>query len=335
MWELYERSGYFRLSNMSPGQFSSLRDAYATASRKIARHRNLGMTAVWRERGSGLILGGISACRLYRSAAVVYQLATRYHLKRGPRPGIVTRHIVEDLYETLAELPGLDWLCAYIQRRATFTRRQMGFYRRQSTAGAGAVVPLSVYRASASEDAVGEAPLSPYVIADGDVRPFLLRLAATRSAAEVGALDLLPPIGGTIASPSHWGDGGIQRHRSMRFIGVGQAPTPQLALLLEATEIGVHLYGLFDALHLFPMTGAVTRDTVRAALAHAAGWFREKGRTRFAVFDRTGVVRRLERPGLVHLADADLCIIRSSDVGDLLEETWHRSRFPGLKRSRP
>src|SRR5262249_50305587 len=73
-WRLYEKAGYFDLSDKDPAQFEELFGAFESVGRRLDDAPELGCQAVWAEK-DGELAAAMSMMKTYSAAWLVFQLA--------------------------------------------------------------------------------------------------------------------------------------------------------------------------------------------------------------------------------------------------------------------
>ncbi|MEO8877813.1 MAG: hypothetical protein ABI461_19625 [Polyangiaceae bacterium] len=290
-WELYEKSGYFSLSNKDTPDFQPLRRAFADASRKLGRAPQLGAQIVWPSaRG---VEASVSVIGLNHHAVFLYHVARRHG---NPPEGTTGRTILYDIYERaltwIHRCTFARWLVVWVQDAGQFSKRlHLDFVSRNDDGIHACVVPFraleiptrvemtSQSRLIAAKDgAVSEA-------ATWSVRPARLDELEQigRAAVEnfppafVEALALTPPFERRWDS---WDDTSLMRGRDV--VVAVRDERAVAAGIMECAEDGLHLFGLLDVLRIIPL-GPPDADANTALIQHARHLFGQLGK-RFFVY---------------------------------------------------
>jgi hypothetical protein len=342
-WELFEASGYFRLSAARPEEFAPIRADFARATERFQRAPELGCQVVYpSQRG---VEASISIVKLYSGTYFPGQLARR---PGDPALGVSGRRILRDVhlraYEHLQADPDFRWLLVFVHEDASWTqmayrdfpRRYLGTgdvwverfsawaadtARLAAPAAAGsseagvaspfdAAAPLAAAAAEAAHLEVAEAT-------PAEVSRLLRRLRATRGAPYVEALDLVPSRVGLARLRRRWAAAQLDRQRA--FLVARRGGRAVAAALLEVGERGLHLFNMFDAARVYALADDCD-DAARMAVLRAAGaWYAERGRATFTYFLEEGGSEHAAALGLRPLGAANQLIMSSAIVPDFLE----------------
>jgi hypothetical protein len=285
LWELYERSGYFGLSNKTPAEFEFLREVFEQSSRKLARAPDLGTQIVWPStRG---IESSVSLVALNHHAIFLYHVARRHG---NPPVGSTGRTILHDVYSRaigwIAASPVAKWLVVWVQDAGDFSKKlHLDFVRQQSDhahAGIERFRALEVSAQLASETRVSTT-LRP------SLRPgaWTTRAARFEDSVEIGAAIaarlpscVVEALG--LTQPferrwSAWDDSSLLRGRDI--VVAERDGLIGAVAVIECAEDGIHLYGLLDVMRVIPV-----RDfpgATEALLAHAREMFQQIGKRTF------------------------------------------------------
>jgi hypothetical protein len=289
IWDLFERSGYFSLSQKKPADFQPLEAEFRATSRKLARSPELGVQVVWpSSRG---VEASASVAVLNRHSVFLYHVARRHG---ETPPGTSGRTILFDVYQRAIEwIAGRSyarWVVVWVQDVSRLPKRiHLDFVSRyEATRKAGHVtfraIEVSVHEKRDSGVRIATSLLSAVVDQaewiTRDVRPAEIdQLVAAANAqwpsCVVAALDLPPS-----ADPrSHlWDDASMTRER--RFLVSEQSGQVQAFAIVDYAESGLHLFGLFDVVRIVSVGRSADQATVRL-LEHVKGLFAARGKSSF------------------------------------------------------
>jgi hypothetical protein len=327
LWRLYDRAGYFSLSGKSTPDFAPLKDAFAEAGRRIAAAPQLGSQVVvpWADGAEG----SITILKTYDRSAFIYQLARR---PADAATWAERRKVLRDVHlaivsRTMRDLSHADWLIAWVQDSARFSR--LVYHDVPARHVETGRASISFFRAMECKvsAALGFAPE-----AIGDVRTgsasaseraaLVDHLGRTRDRAFLEAHDLVPERFDLAGIAGEWKKASLHRERDVLMAyDKGGSRT---AAVVEMADDGLHLFGLMDVLRLFPLDGQpVSRETTWALLAAAREWYAARGKRTFCYFLEGDDVKPASDAGLIDLGGAFLTALRTELLPDLLEQVYH------------
>lgn len=333
LWELYRVSGYLELSRKSEPEFVTLKEAFASASPRLARSQ-IGCQVVWpSSRG---LEASLSILRCYEHGSFIYQLARRPGRVPMRFPGrTILREVYQHAIEDMQRHADVGWLIAWVQKEARFSRLvHVDMPRRYAESGRTLLWQFHALEADVHGVAPAALPdgveLSP---ADAvDVDRFLEHVARTRSAHYIDAHDLSPATFDQRRLRAMWADAGL--HRS-RHLWVARRGAQRLAFaLLESADDGLHLFRLLDTARLYALDEEGTQ-AFPALLDRARRWFAGQGKHRFICFiepDQLGAVRGAH---LRDLGEADAVLLPATLLPELLEHVYEVTAPRDLPRLRP
>jgi hypothetical protein len=332
LWELFEKSGYFSLSNRSPQDFFRLRGPFVTVSRKLSVCDQSGIQAIWPS-GRG-IEASSSVAPLNDETVFMYQLGRRHG---SPPLGGSGRAMVHAVFSRtirwIISRRAFRWVVAWVQDAGRFSKRlQLDFVRRHENGTDASVirfrvlqVPTRLPAARAVQEGHTELPEEWAPAAKG----WAIRAAGRADQDDIrsAAIASLPSsfvaahaIGRALEEPPR----AIEECAPKRGREVLVAELDgrvHAAATVDWAEEGLHLYGLFDVLRIIPM-GPLASQTAPLLL--------ERARQRYAA---------LAKEAFVFAADADAdsqgwpagasdlgvtyCTVMSSELLPLLaEHSW-------------
>jgi hypothetical protein len=267
MWELFQRSGYFELSNKSALDFAPLQAPFASASKRLGRAPEVGMQVVWpSSRG---VEASASIIELNQNAAFVYHVARRHG---NPPPGVSGRRILHDVYMRIiqwAQRREIEWLVVWVQDAGRFSKQlHLDFtVRHIGTPNAFAVPFLAV------EVPTRDAPPSPIEgVVVRDATPRELFALATRCETNLPK-QFVESHGlghGRLAEERYDVFGEASLRRGRRVLVVERDGVVERAAVLEWAEPGLHLFGLLDVVRVFEMKPSPSPESNAVLLDHCA-----------------------------------------------------------------
>lgn len=330
IWDLFERSGYFSLSQKKPADFMPLEAEFRATSRKLARAPELGIQIVWpSSRGAE---ASASVAALNHHSVFLYHVARRHG---ETPPGTSGRTILFDVYQRAIDWIGrrsyARWVVVWVQDVSRLPKRiHLDFVSRYGATGKAGVVrfravEVAVYETRDSGVRIATSLVS--AVADQaywttrELRPEEISplVAAARSqwpSCVVAALDLPPSVD---PRSRFWEDASMTRER--RFFVSELSGEVQAYAAVEYADSGLHLFGLFDVVRIFPVGRSADRATVRL-LEHVKELLAARGKSSFIYACES--VESAEEPstlgqdlGLTH------CTVMSTELlPDFAEHVW-------------
>lgn len=280
-WDLYEQSGYFHLSGKSAPHFALLKPSFATVSRKLDAAPWVGAQVVWpSERG---IECSISLLRAYSGSIFGFQVARRPDDAPDGTAGLtVLRETHLRTYEHMLRYPQVDWLIGFVQTAARWSRLvHHDVPERYIRSGKAAITGFRALEIDPTL-ALPRGARGPAIVraTDQDLDRLATLVALTRPAPYCESLDLVRDRLDLSAVRTLWSAAGLRREREVFVARGGGAPLA--AGVFESADPGLHLFGLFDSVRLYPL--AVGGERAYPALAReAVRWYRERERRQFVV----------------------------------------------------
>lgn len=282
LWELFETSGYLKLSGRTPAHFAPLRTEFANIVRKLDRAPDVGCKVVWpSERG---VEASISFLRLYRHAWFGYEIAKRPGNPPSGVPGPQVLFAIHSrAYEMAQSDPEVRWVMGFVQQVARWSKRvHFDLPARYASTGQSGIYEFRTWQVPVD----GLDPLARAFEVDratsSHVDALLAHLAAERAVAYRETLDLVPERIDLAGVSEAWRAGGLRRERILLAARRGRGGPVVAVAVAEAVDPGVHLFGLLDVLRLYPL-----RPEGRAAypslVRSAADWYRTLGRSSFSL----------------------------------------------------
>jgi len=332
VWELFEKSGYFNLSERTPAHFAALRRNFAHAQGLLERAPGVGSTVVWPSEDG--VDATVSAFKIYRHTWLGCHMAKRRGLDRGRHGGELLREVHYRAFEDAAFLDRVRWVAGFIQVRPHFSSVAISeFTARCAEGGEGhlqrfrAVQVMSDWRFTSGGRATVEVreldPREHRLLADAVRRE--------RPAAYCDALDMtasaldMTPLTQELAAV------GMARERVL--LGAYGRRGLEAVAVLELGEPGLHIFGLLDTVRVFGVAGRPQRKVVNVLLSAAGTWYAGRGRERFVFFDEHGVSRPDISASFIDLGLADLTLFAGRLLPDFLDHLFEISTPRSLRGS--
>jgi hypothetical protein len=297
IWDLFESSGYFTLSNKASEDFEQFRESFRGASRKLAREPELGIQLVWPS-GRG-VEASASVLALNHHAAFIYHLARR---GGSALPGVTGLEIIHALSagttHWIMAQEAMRWLIVWVQDTTKYSKRtHLDFVVRHADGIQASNVRFRALEIPVRHPANSEVRSRLEACSDDEewtVRPArrseLARVAEAASAAYppsfVQAHALALP---EVDCMENWRASGLERGREI--VVAERQGCIEAAATIEWAEDGVHVFGLLDVLRVIPM-GSLARATEEATAV-----LLDYARDRFA---------RLDKPFFIFASDPAL-----------------------------
>ncbi|HEX2571561.1 MAG TPA: hypothetical protein VH877_18515 [Polyangia bacterium] len=326
VWELYEASGYFRLSGKKPHHFDRLRPPYTEMYQRLDEYPRVGYRVVWPSaRG---VEGSASALKIYQGTWLGHQLAKRPgQSPDGASAKEVLREIVLGTHEPMLHDPDFHWLLGYCEASVRWMQvAHFDFAQGHETTGQASVLPFRLFEGNIHS--LLEAPdAAPMGFTSGEAtlqeqRQLLSRIAATRPHAYREALDFVEERFDLAQLGMTWHRAGLAREREVivaRYEGEAVA-----AAVLESATHGTNLFHLLDGVRLFyldPTFGPAVRDASFAYLLRvAAAWYRRRGNEFFVYYMEHNDLAHTA--GLTDLGEGRIWIIAREIMPDWLEHVF-------------
>lgn len=317
LWELYDKSGYFRLSGKTSAHFSRLRQPFAIATRRLDTASEIGCQVVWPSQDR--VEAGLSILLVYSGTAMVYQVARRRDSASPVSGRQMLRAINQHAFSYMQRVPHFEWTLVYVQEggaRWSHLAYEL-FTRAHLDTGLCAVLR---FRAMESTRAASRSPHVRGVSvarATEDERALLLgMLPAMRPIPYLEALDLVPERLDLAEVRRRWNGAGFSREREVL---VARGPRgPLAAAVLESAQDALHLFGLLDCVRFFILAPEGHRS-FPSLIESARLWFEERRKERFVCLFEEECLDHAFQPGLQDLGSAHLMAFPRLLLPDFLE----------------
>ncbi|HEX8439598.1 PilZ domain-containing protein [Archangium sp.] len=322
-WELFERSGYFRLSGKTPADFARMQAEYRDAHEVLERHARLGYRVVRPMPSGQAVEASLSWLKPYTGSWLAHQLARQappHEKLRG-----TARDALRDIYlrgfEPAQMDPEVKWFLAYCEANVRWVRfTAFDFAEWYQHTGQACMVPFRFMEADARREWT-----LPEGFTLGEPTPqekaaLFARLEETRPQAYREALDLVPERFELTALKRKWSEAGLKRERDVR---VARKDGRALAVgILETAHVGLNLFNVLDGVRIIPLVDAAlpeAQEAMLALLAGAAEWYRARDKSVFVHYVETEHVEYTERAKLVDLGEGRIWILSAQLLPDFIE----------------
>lgn len=323
IWRLYERAGYFRLSGKNEAQFARLLQCFRANTARLEAAPQLGCSVVWPDRGSNDVVAAMSVVRLYGATLLAYQLAK----VTGPAPdGTPSRDVLRDVhmraYGPFLRDSRVRWILGHVQVKPVWsTAVHRDLPGRYVGTGLAAMVRFRALEVSSAEVAFHVAGIEVRPATSGEVEKLLAWLERERPEPYRQAHDLVPERIDFRETAELWRSAGLSREREIWI--AAERGVPVAAATVEDAEEAMHLFRLFEAIHVYPLVDdlARVRRGTAALLDRATDWYRARGKSAFTAFvESDDWIDRLLIPKHVDMGLADASILSAELLPEFLEQ---------------
>lgn len=327
-WELFEKSGYFRLSGKEPLKFAALKGQFYEAQSKLDGQLRIGYRAV--KPMAGGVEATLSALKPYAGSWLAHQLARQQSPSADKK--VSAREALRDIYlrafEPAQMDPDVKWFFAYCEANVRWIRFiNFDFAQWYEHTGQSAVMSFRLMEG----DVDNAWPALPDGIEVGDItseekQQFFTHLEKTKPLAYREALDLVPERFDLAATQALWATAQLSRERSVM---VARSKGKAVAVaILETAHRGLNLFHVLDGIRIIPLLDEgqpEVQDAMLALLTRAADWYKERGRSVFVHYVEAQVVEYAERAALADLGEGKLWIISHTLLPEFLEHLCESS----------
>lgn len=320
-WNAYNASGYFSLSGKRAEDFAGMRAAFERTHAILARAPEIG--------------AAFSTSSERRVEAVAHQITPwdgsylYYQFCRLPeqRPLSVADdapllELYAHAYGYVQERPDARFLVTYVQSVARFSRIAFhGIAQRYAAEGRAsisrfrAVEMLTRAPEQPSSDKFEIGPPTP-----NETGQLLHAILSTRASLVVQATGLTPGDLTQERTVSVFRAAGLERRREL--LVARRNGRAYAGAVLDSVDDGLHLFGLLDAVRIFPMT-VDGRLAFPALLDAVRAWYAAQGKARFTYFaDDPEDPDAMAREGAEDLGLADMIIMPIELLPELLEHLF-------------
>ncbi|MEM7157465.1 MAG: PilZ domain-containing protein [Myxococcota bacterium] len=315
IWDLFEASGYFDLSDgrrESTG-FQELRSAFENAYGRLATAPDLGCLAAFSSptRAEATLAG----LRLWSSTWIGFQLArnqVRPHLSKSDSTPL--RDLFYHVYERAGADPDLRWLIAFIRDDAPRFSKVLHRDFVLASPG-GCAVPFQAWKSNVHMLGEGSMLNTEYATEE-QTQEVLRKLAKLRPHFYLDAHDLLPETFAMQKLKDDWEFYGMLRDRTM--VVATERGRIVAAAVLDAAENGLHLYSLLDTVRLYELEPGGSRH-YGELLDRANEWFYGYGKNSFVTFGEDLDPSTMQSLGATGMGDGLVTYLPSTSIPYILE----------------
>ncbi|HYO55446.1 PilZ domain-containing protein [Archangium sp.] len=322
-WELFERSGYFRLSGKTPGDFERMQAEYREAHERLGAYPRLGYRVVRPMPGSGAVEASLSWLKPYTGSWLGHQLAR--HQPRNEKSQSTAREALRDIYlrgfEPAQTDPEVKWFLAYCEANVRWVRfTALDFAEWYQHTGQTCMVPFRFMEADARRKWEMPEGFSLGAPTREEKAALFERLRETRPEAYREALDLVPERFELGELKRQWAEAGLKRERDVL---VARKEGRALAVgVLETAHVGLNLFHVLDGLRVIALVDEAlpeAQEAMLALLAGAAEWYRARGLDVFVHYVETEHTGYTEKAKLVDLGEGRIWILSAQLLPDFIE----------------
>lgn len=324
VWDLFEKSGYFRLSGKDPTKFEAFKREFHDTQNKLQGQHRLGLRVVRPMEGG--VEATLSVVKPYAGSWMAHQLA------RQQPPGMnnkraSAREALRDIYLRAYEPTQLDpevkWFFAYAEAHVRWTRfTKFDFAQWYEHTGQSALIPFQLMEGETDRE---WAPIPEGIeLAAPTAEELTLlfqRLEATKPVAYREALDLVPERFELTSTKALWNQARLTREREA-FVARHNGKAVAIGIV-EAANPGLNLFHVLDGVRIVPLveddSQPEVQDGMLGLLTRAADWFRERNRRVFVHYVETKSVMYAERAVLADLGEGLIWIISSGLLPEFIE----------------
>ncbi len=322
-WELFERSGYFRLSGKTPADFERMQAEYSQAHERLEGNPRLGYRVVKPMPAGEGVEASLSWLKPYSGCWLGHQLARQQ--PRNEKGRSTAREALRDVYlrgfEPAQIDPEVKWFLAYCEANVRWVRfTALDFAEWYQHTGQACMVPFRFMEADARREWSMPEGFSLGAPTEEEKAAFFKKLNETRPEAYREALDLVPERFDLAELKKKWSEAGLKRERDVlvarkggRALAVG---------VLETAHVGLNLFNVLDGVRIIPLVDAAlpeAQEAMLALLAGAAEWYRARGRKVFVHYVETEHTAYTEKAKLVELGEGRIWILSAQLLPDFIE----------------
>ncbi|MBK9072775.1 MAG: hypothetical protein IPL79_17510 [Myxococcales bacterium] len=323
-WALYERAGYFSLSNKQPEHFVELRGQFERVCDRLDDMPHLACSIVWPATGKSELIATATMFRVYAHTWMGFQLAKITGSFDGFSGREILRRTLLHCYEHMQRHDdGVRYVAMLVQAKRTWSAYFMyELPLRYVDDGYAAIVRFRalVVEVATPFDAAPSAHAAVGPASPEDAAALAEAIGALRPAMYCEAFDLTPArMGfGDIAAP--WHAAGLARQRAV-FVARADGELV-CGAVLELAQDGVHLFGLLDVMRVYPVRPG-GEAYVSALIAAAQAWFAAQGKARFVLMlEDDAWLGEAQRAACVDMGESDAVILSVDRLPEFLEHLY-------------
>ncbi|XXF78216.1 PilZ domain-containing protein [Myxococcaceae bacterium GXIMD 01537] len=322
-WDLFERSGYFRLSGKQSSHFEAQRPSYEEAQGKLQGRPRLGYRVV-RPSEDG-VEATLSVVKPYAGSWLAHQLARQMPVRGPSGRRFSAREALRDVYlrgyEPAQLDPDVKWFFAYCDANARWMKpTQFEFAGWYEHTGQACLLDFRLMEGEVERAWPRPEGVEVAAPTEAESALFFERLKETKPEAFREALDLVPERFGLEVTKALWGSAQLGREREL-LVARHEGRAVAFAVM-EVAQQGLNLFNMLDGVRLVSLADdalAQTQDAMLALLGAAAEWFGARGRRHFVHYVEASTVEYCERAALADLGEAKLWIVSSALLPEFLE----------------
>ncbi|WNG32262.1 PilZ domain-containing protein [Archangium violaceum] len=322
-WELFERSGYFRLSGKSPADFERMQAEYRDAHERLEGHPRLGYRVVRPMPSGESVEASLSWLKPYSGSWLGHQLARQQ--PRNEKLRSTARDALRDVYlrgfEPAQIDPEVKWFLAYCEANVRWVKfTAFDFAEWYQHTGQACMVPFRFMEADARREWSMPEGFSLSAPTEAERTELFERLKATRPEAYREALDLVPERFDLAELKRQWSEAKLTRERDVL---VARKDGRALAVgVMETAHAGLNLFNVLNGLRIIPLVdeaSAEGQEAMLALLAGAAEWYRARGLDVFVHYVETEHTGYTEQARLADLGEGRIWILSTQLLPDFIE----------------
>jgi hypothetical protein len=323
VWDVFEKSGYFRLSGKDPTKFEEFKREFYDTQNKLQGRPRLGFRVV-RPMEGNKVEASISVVKPYSGSWLTHQVARQH--PAGEHKRASAREALRDIYlrgyEPAQVDPDVKWFFAYCEARVRWMRfTKFDFAQWYEHTGQSAAIDFRLMEGESDRDW----PAIPDDVeiatpTEDELGLMFKQIEATKPVAFREALDLVPERFHMNSTKALWNSAELSREREP-FVARHNGQ-PVAIGIFEAANPGLNLFQILDSVRIVPLrddSKPEVQDAMLALLTRAAEWFRERNRRVFVHYVESATVEYAERAALADLGEGVLWIISSSLLPEFIE----------------
>ncbi len=315
IWNLFEESGYFDLSDhkRQTSDFQQLRASFEHSYGRLSNNPELACLAFCES--ATRVEATLTGLRMWSRSWLATHLArnpTRPHFANSD--SVPLRDIHFHVFERAGANPDLDWIVAFVRDDAPRLSKVLYHDLFLSVPGSCGV-PFEAWKFNVYMR--GDLPTPGVSQADhAQVSEVLGRMEDIRPTPYLEAHDLLPETFYQEELRAEWEFHGLFRERTMLIATEGR--TIVAAAVLEAVEDGLQVYGLLDSARLYELEIG-GREHFGSMLVAANEWFYAMGKSSFVCFEENGMDQIMRSTGGHSIGRAVTTHLPRNSTPELLE----------------
>jgi len=303
IWDVFNESGFFRLSGKEPHQFRRNRQDFERVSGVLSAAPEVGSRVCWV--ADERVECSISINKGYRHTWVGHQMARRPGVPGGASAKRVLRETFFRTFEMALADPDSRWILLYIDAAIRWSRAVTDFGVAHRATDEAMNFPFRLRDAAVDAPALAGIAAAVGSPEPGEVELLLETIRGQRSFTYCEVLDLLPGRIHLRELREQWAKAGMRRDRSIRIARCSGRPVA--GAILDVAEPGTNMFHILDGVRLFvlpegaALPGEAREDALLALLEDARRWYAGAGVDRFVYYQEREVAPHAERFGMADL----------------------------------